>query len=179
MHNLWFEYPFSQVFPIAHLMRVALPEYWLRIHSLPESKRYPENDAERTIVFNRYSQFGSTLLGEGASCLIIKSYANGFYPNIELMPELKWTPLHRIGDKDDGIWDSWMARTTWQPLFFRSLLLAIADDKEAHIAFLSTVTNCVFIPYDGGADGFSFDPILLKRLSNEFASWKSSHPAGL
>lgn len=58
---------------MAHLMREAFPEYWLRIHALPDSKRYPEDEAERQIVFDRYSRFGSALLGERGRCLIIQS----------------------------------------------------------------------------------------------------------
>jgi hypothetical protein len=59
------------------------------------------------------------------------------------------------------------------------LILAIAEGKTAHIAFLSDVTDCVFIPYDGGADGFSFDTALLQQLTREFAPWRSKHPLGL
>jgi len=170
---------------MAHLMRQAFPESWLRIHSLPESKRYPEDDAERQIVFDRYSRFGSALLGESAPCFIIQSRFLGFPRSSEIMPELDWTPIHRVGDENqdeeeiEDVWDSWMAHTIWKPSAFRSLLSQIADDKEGHITFLSEVTDCVFIPYDGGADGFSFDTTLLRRLSDEFAPWLSAHPQGL
>lgn len=160
-------------------MRAAFPEYWLRIHSLPESKRYPETDAERETVFDRHSRFGSALLGESAPCLVIQSRFKGFPRSAELMPELVWTPIHRVVEDEDDGWDSWAAHTTWDAAAFRTLLLAIADDQEAHIAFLSEETECVFIPYDGGADGFSFDTALLRRLSDEFAPWRSAHPLGL
>lgn len=53
MRSRWVEHPFCQAFPVAHLMREHFPECWLRIHSLPGSKRYPESDAEREIVFER------------------------------------------------------------------------------------------------------------------------------
>lgn len=179
MHSRWFDHPFCEAFPVAHFMRAAFPEYWMRIHSLPESKRYPETDAERAIVFDRHSRFGSALLGERAPSLVIQSRFNGFPRSAELMPELVWMPIHRVVEDEDDGWDSWMAHTTWDAATFRTLLLEIADDQEAHIAFLSEVTDCVFIPYDGGADGFSFDTELLRRLSEEFAPWRSAHPFGL
>jgi hypothetical protein len=72
-----------------------------------------------------------------------------------------------------------VASVTWNPKEIRPLLLAIAENKEAHIAFLSNVTDSVFIPYDGGADGFSFDSKLLQRLSEEFSLWRSNLPSGL
>jgi hypothetical protein len=179
MRSHWFQHPFCQAFPVAHFMRQTFPVSWLRIHALPDSKRYPEDDAERQIVFDRYSRFGSALLGESAPCLIIQSRFVGFPRSSELMPELDWKPMQRVGDDEDDAWDSWMAHTIWKPSAFRSLLLEIADDKESHIAFLSEVTDCVFIPYDGGADGFSFDTTLLQRLSGEFAPWRSLLPSGL
>lgn len=184
MPSRWFEHPFREAFPVAHVMRWRFPEYWLRIHSLPESKRYPETDAERQIVFDRQSRFGDALLGdallgERASCLVFQSCFNGFPRSEEVMPELEWTPIHRVVEDEDDGWDSWMARTVWDAAAFRELLLKIADNQEAHIAFLSEVTDCVFIPYDGGADGFSFDTELVRRLAEEFAPWRSAHPQGL
>ena len=160
-------------------MRAEFSGYWLRIHSLPESKRYPETDAERETVFKRYSRFGSALLGEHAQCLVIRSSFNGAPLNPEWMPDLAWTPTHRVFEDTDNIWDSWMAHTTWDAEIFRELLLAIADDRERHVALLSLATDCVFVPYDGGADGFSFDTDLLRRISDEVAPWRSAHPRGL
>ena len=179
MHSRWFDHPFCEAFPVAHFLRADFPEYWLRIHSLPESKRYSETDAEREIVFDRYSRFGAALLGERAPCLIIQSHFHGFPRSAELMPELVWTPIHRVVEDEDNAWESWMASTTWDAAAFRMLLLAIADGQEVKISFLSEATDCVFIPYDGGADGFSFDTSLLRRLSEEFAPWRSAHPLGL
>ena len=194
MHSHWFQQPFCQTFPMAHLMREAFPQHWIRIHSLPESKRYPESDGERQIIFERYSEFGSLLLGKGAPCLIIRSqfvrlpsdakslpeldWVRADRPP-ELMPELDWAPIHRVRDEEDEAWDSWVAHTTWDATAFRALLSEIAEDRRAHIAFLSEVTDCIFIPYDGGADGFSFDTTLLQRLSQEFAPWRSALASGL
>ncbi len=151
----------------------------MRIHSLPESKRYPEDEAERQIVFDRYSRFRSALLGESAPCLMIQSCFTGFPRNAELMPELEWTPIHQVVESEEDVWDSWMAHTTWDAEAFRTLLTAIADARESLIAFVSEATDSVFIPYDGGADGFSFDAALLRRLSAEFASWLPANPQGL
>ena len=160
-------------------MREAFPEHWLRIHSLPHSKRYPDNEAERQIVLDRYARFGTALLSECAPCLIIQSRFNQPARNEKFMPELNWTPLHRIDESDEDFYDSWMAHTVWDATAFRTLLLAIADDHEDHIAFVSKITDCVFIPYDGGVDGFSYETSLLRKLSEEFSPWCSAHPLGL
>jgi hypothetical protein len=175
----WFQHPFIKAFPLSHLMREAFPEHWLRIHSLPNSKRYPDNETERQIVLNRYARFGTALLGERAPCLIIQSRFNGCARTDELMPDLDWAPIHKVEESDEDFYDSWMTTTLWNPESLHALLLAIADDRADHVAFVSKITDCVFIPYDGGADGFSLDTSLLRRLSEEFLPWRSVHPTGL
>lgn len=179
MKSRWFEPPFSDSFPLAHLMRSAYPEYWFRIHGLPESKRWPESDEEREIVFDRFSQFGTALLGHHAPCLIVQSCFNGFPRSKNLLPSHDWKPIHRVEESDEDHWNSWAAHTTWNPDGLRDVLLAIAEDREALIAFVSLATDCVFVPYDGGADGFAMDGALLRRLSDEFSPWSSSHSSGL
>lgn len=179
MQSRWFQEPYCQAFPLAHLMRGDFPENWLRIHSLPASKRYPDCDSERETVLDRYAQFGSALLGEDAPCLIFQSVPVGLSLRPKLMPELAWLAVQQVGDDEDDRWDSWMTRLNWQPKILRPLLLAIAEDRERHIAFLSETTDCVFVPYDGGADGFSLNEALVRRLSSEFGPWQSSLASGL
>jgi hypothetical protein len=57
--------------------------------------------------------------------------------------------------------------------------MAIAEDKVRSFAFLSKTTDAIFIPYDGGADGFSLDAATMLRLTKEFETWRSAHPLGL
>lgn len=179
MTSAWLCEPYSQAFPLSHLLRALVPHAWMRIHSLPESKRYASNDLERQVVFERYRRFGSALLGEGSPCSVIQTRLNQATPDPDWLPELDWIPLHQIAEAEDEVWNSWVAPSSWKPEEFRSLLMAIADDKVRAFAFLSAATDAVFIPYDGGADGFSLDQLALQRLSSDFRSWRSKHPAGL
>ncbi|MGW6733237.1 DUF3885 domain-containing protein [Streptomyces sp. NPDC055013] len=41
--------------PIAHELRAAYSDRWVRFHSLPDSKRYPESEDEYAIVLHRYN----------------------------------------------------------------------------------------------------------------------------
>lgn len=43
--EIWTTY-FSELAPVGHVLRKALPDRWLRVHSLPQSKRYPESDVD-------------------------------------------------------------------------------------------------------------------------------------
>jgi hypothetical protein len=160
-------------------MRAAVPHAWLRIHSLPGSKRYATNDLERQVVFERYRRFGSALLGDSAPCAVIHSRLDESEPDADWLSELEWVSLKRTVENQDEVWESWVAHTTWKPDAFRTLLMGIADDKVRSFAFLSKTTEAIFIPYDGGADGFSLDPAMIRRLSKEFQSWRSAHPTGL
>ena len=165
---------------MAHLLRQSFPQHWLRIHSLPDMKRYPEDDAERQVVLQRQTQFGTALLGEEAACLVVQSLYAGSPRSPELLPALDWRPIHQVvGEDEDDSWDSWIAHTVWEPTALAPLLLAIAEDRYEYVAFLSEVTDCIYVPYDGGADGFSFDAALLQRLSQEFVAWRSPLPSGL
>ncbi|MGW1610935.1 DUF3885 domain-containing protein [Streptomyces sp. NPDC002285] len=56
---LW-QQQFPKVPPIAHELRAAYSDRWVRFHSLPRSKRYPETEEEYAIVLHRYN----TLLDE-------------------------------------------------------------------------------------------------------------------
>ena len=41
--------------PVAHTFRGVFADRWVRFHSLPESKRYPESEDEYAIVLHRYN----------------------------------------------------------------------------------------------------------------------------
>jgi hypothetical protein len=174
MQSCWFQNEMIQAFPLGHLMREKFQECWIRIYSLPESKRYPDNEYEREVILDRYARFGTALLGDNSPCLIIQSRIIG--DERKLLPDIPWKQIHSIEINEEEVWNSWAASVIWNPKLFRSLLLAIAEDTEEHVVFLSNVTDCVFAPYDGGADGFSFDMNFLQRISEEFAPWQSNHP---
>ena len=179
MHSRWLQDPYRETFPLSHLMRTAIPHAWLRIHSLPDSKRYASNDLERQVVFERYRRFGSALLGDAAPCAVIHSRFDESMPEAEWLPKLEWVLLKQTVENQEEVWNSWIADATWNPDTFRPLLMAIADDQVRSFAFLSKTTDAILAPYDGGADGFSLDAPTMLRLSKEFQSWRSAHPRGL
>src|SRR4051812_15052454 len=110
-------------------MRTAVPHAWLRIHSLPGSKRHATNELERQVVFERYCRFGSALLGNGAPCAVIHSRLNESVPDASWLPEMEWVSLKRTVESLEEVWESWVAHATWDPDAFRQLLMAIAEDE--------------------------------------------------
>lgn len=47
---------FGEVLPAGFLCREALSDRWLRIHSLPESKRYPADPSEMAELLSRHNR---------------------------------------------------------------------------------------------------------------------------
>ena len=163
-------------------MRVHYPQLWMRVHSLPDSKRYPESQEERDEIFRRYSAFGTALLGNEAPCLFVRSRFATEELGAEFDPRLSWSRLYKIqeeGGEANDYWCSWAAEVRWAPHDLRGLLMDIAEDRDAHVLFISNESDSIFAPYDGGADGFSFDSGLIDRLKNEFQPWRSARTDGL
>jgi len=183
--NSWLEPEFKDVFPVACIMKHRLPDLWMRVHSLPESKRYPETDEEREIVIERYAQFGTALLGAQMPCYIVRSQFHDAVLDPKRFGSLAWVPLPAVRESEEeeepngDIWRSWCAETSWQPDVFRALLLDIAEERDSGVSFVSKASENMFAPYDGGADGFSFDSRLLERLKHEFHPWRSPRDDGL
>jgi hypothetical protein len=174
----WLQPEYLDSFPLSFLMRERFPKYWLRIHSLPESKRYPEDEAEREIVLQRYASFGTALLGDQAPCLIVRARFATEDLDSKFRGSLSWSRLHKIEEEDD-FWCSWVAEISWRPETLRDLLIAIAEDRDSHVLFVSKLSDSIFAPYDGGADGFSFDSGLITRFKQEFQPWLSARADGL
>src|SRR5215217_418391 len=57
--------------PRAHELRAAHADRWLRIHALPDAKRYPESPAEHATVLHRHNEVLAALLSPGDAVLLI------------------------------------------------------------------------------------------------------------
>jgi hypothetical protein len=61
MLDAWDQW-FPNCEPVAHHLRAAFPDRWVRFHSLPGAKRYADNDAEYATISERHNR----ILGEFA-----------------------------------------------------------------------------------------------------------------
>src|SRR5690242_3897509 len=67
--------------PIGYLLRQEYEDRWFRIHTLPESKRYPETEAEYQEILRRHNLLLDDLLGEqGEFVLITTGYSETTNP---------------------------------------------------------------------------------------------------
>ncbi len=169
---------FGSVSPIGYRCRAALPDRWLRIHSLPGSKRYPGTSEEFDELLRRHHLVSNHVLGEAAACtLFVGRYASEAQelPNMaqfERLPSLDDTeeslPIHVFG-----------ATVTWEAHRFDALIRSVADDDERLIFFANLKKGTGYAPYDGGADLFFASPQHVGTQKQAWAEWTSPRKDGL
>jgi hypothetical protein len=161
--------------PTAYMLKQAYRERWVRFHSLPESKRYAETEAEYAIVLERYNTVLDELFAGEDVYVITAQWRDDPLPQTDY-----WTTICTDPDPDDPSYCHLYAkRIPWTTGAIDPLLRDVADDVEANVMITDVGMTRVHHPYDGGAD-------VLLRTSEErdvmrarHAEWLSRHPQGL
>jgi hypothetical protein len=158
---------------------------WLRIHSLPESKRYPDTDAERQLLLARHNAVADAIIGDDPCVLLGFDYHGRDHlpPGHRLRPWLADAPpVMRLvpGDDDqDAEPTSIFADfVTWRPGAFDALLLDVADDR-LRLLLLNWTNGAVYAPYDGGADLIWSTETERDAARARYAAWLSREDTGL
>ncbi|MGA0544733.1 DUF3885 domain-containing protein [Brevundimonas sp. VNH65] len=183
--------------PIGWMLRDEGAQHWVRFHSLPESKRYPDTDEERTVLLARQNALAAEVIG-GGPCWLVQTHWT------TLPGDLDWPDQHdsfwatreygleyvsefiRKDDADahepdrepDRPWRVYSGQTDWSPGRFDHLLLSIADDEAGPTLWMG-ITGQIFAPYDGGVDLFLSSPAAVEAMRKQYADWLSGHPSGL
>ncbi|WP_431676246.1 DUF3885 domain-containing protein [Kitasatospora sp. KL5] len=76
--ELW-QQRWADCLPVAHRLRGPYRDVWVRFHSLPESKRYAEDEHEYAIVLDRYNTVLDELFAGTDVAMVAKA--------------AKWVPL--------------------------------------------------------------------------------------
>lgn len=169
--------------PHGYEMRASHPDRWLRIHSLPGSKRYPESDADRAILLERHNAVATEALHGAPSVLLGYDYYGVYqFPAHHLLRA--WVvdapPVLRIAPDDDeaDATSVFEGRIDWVPGAMDELLLHVADDR-IRLLLLNWDTGAVYAPYDGGADLFWPTPAECRIARQRFGAWLSPRVDGL
>ncbi|MUG92840.1 hypothetical protein F7734_10420 [Scytonema sp. UIC 10036] len=174
--------------PVAHLLRNEIPDRWLRIHSLAETKRYPQTLDEYSILLSRHNTVATEVLGVQTRCkLFVSQY--GEHPqsgidtqDVPQLEDLTFTFFNSLVDPTEPekrIMNIWCAPVLWSSGQFDNLIKAVADDNAPFILFASLLTGEVYHPYDGGADIFVTSSKRQSELKQQFWEWLSKSPSGL
>jgi hypothetical protein len=147
--------------PIGYICRQALQDRWLRIHSLPESKRYPEDEAEFRELLQRHNEVATAVLGEGSQCVLFAvSYDEQPGPAdmsdlpcvdgsaVLQVPQLSFRP----SDELVPLWARVAAIVmSWRRGALDPLLREVAEDRT-RVIVANLGLGTAYAPYDGGAD---------------------------
>jgi hypothetical protein len=158
--------------PLSFALRDAGIEHWLRFHALPESKRYPETDAEREMILERANILGRAVLGENGPCWLVQA---GDWQKAAMAT---WD-CNGAYHYDEFDWPVFAQRTTFRTGAFNALLLEIAEEVALRTLWMSESNGNVFAPYDGGFDLFLKSAEEVRFLKARLAAWLSDHPDGL
>jgi hypothetical protein len=168
---------FRGVYPVSFIMRKAISDSWFRIHSLPESKRYPEDETEWEILFERHRALTDAVLAEGGPCRVHYTLFDDAGFSEDLVPSLDWGDIRPLRYGDDETVYTQTAETSWSFEAFMPWIKRRSDDDLGWISFHSLDTDAVYSPYDGGADIFSLDPSFIAKIRSRFSAWKSPCPS--
>lgn len=169
--KVWWNTRFADSPPVGFMLRQTYPERWLRIHSLPGSKRYAETEAEYAEMSRRHNTVAGDVLSEGASCYLIHSSW------VEPGDSLTGWAFNLEGEEQALRCD--VRETTWRRNYHDKLLREVADFRNANVIFASRDTERVYAPYDGGADLIFRNDQERNERKQVYEAWLSAHPDGL
>jgi hypothetical protein len=179
----WWQSHYGSAIPIAHILRQQIRDRWFRIHSLPESKRYPETPDEYSILLTRQNKIATEILGSQTPCLLLVGrYTEHSESDIhsQRLPQFEganFTLFVSVPEPD--MISVFCTPIVWSPGQFDHIIKAVADDQDAHILFTSLETGETYHPYDGGADLFLTSSERRDELKQKYSHWLSQHPQGL
>ena len=187
----WYLSEFGPYAPLGLVLRHWHYDNWVRIHSLPQSKRYAETDDEYRTILSRHNKVTDDLFTQGERCVVIRSkYCTNWPEEREINPTtdnyFKLTDTVRPAQQYPGEYseeedDRYLlqgAYIAWRPKNFDEIVQDIADDITRGYTFISVTTCNVYVPYDGGAD-----LIVQSKQTQEFktkhSKWLSVREDGL
>ncbi len=160
--------------PIGHRLKTAYSKRWMRIHSLPASKRYPDTVEEWAILLHRQNTLIDYLIPQDTPILIA---INRIEPECHLFQSYAPLPLGVIQEApSEPIYDSFLIETTWENDPRNPILSMMADEN---LQGFIIAPDCLIHPYDGGVDIIVKDPHTAYVLRRRFKEWLSARPDGL
>ena len=180
--------------PVSYLFKYRLSDRWFRIHSLPASKRYAENQSEMNELLERQNTVLLDVIGKDATCFLV----GGNYSDSPLNEDIKqcsalgnfqFNQFTRLSKQD---WD----REDLEPdeehiylsLFYseyilkkyslNDVLVCVADGKIVNFFIADFDKHRIFAPYDGGVDVILENYEARNQFKSKYKDWLSNHPDG-
>lgn len=182
---------FGAASPVAWTLRTRFCDRWVRFHSLPGGKRYPDGSAEQEQCLLRHNALLTGLIGPGQRAFVITAAYSGRADEARRTPELlrlhgdaevwRVVAMHDPQDMEDA--PSYLhlsaSECVWQAGCLDPLLRLISDDQVADVMIVACHSGAVYHPYDGGADVITPSTAARDRLRQAHREWLSDHRGGL
>ena len=183
------EYP--GVTPIPPQFKELYPDRWVRFHSLPGSKRYPENEAEYKTMLDRHNIVINEIVGSNPVLFLVTTgytetpAPSKTYQQLEELDPMAqhWQTIamHEI-DSDweyPNYWHLFVSQWSWKKGILDPILRLIAQDTIANVTIIDTSQKWIYHPYDGGADIILRSTSAREKLKTRHGEWLPKHPSGL
>jgi hypothetical protein len=191
--NMFWISNYPETVPISHYFKHDYFDRWFRIHNLPESKRYADNDEEWSILLHRQNQIITDLLGENSNFLLVTGeYTMEGYTELHSLTEvgsLAQIPFILLAKMDlnklrpdeydpGAFYHPMFSEQIWVPQKFDNILREIAYDN-LRAFFISIEKELIIAPYDGGIDFILKNSETRDLYKEKYNSWLSSRQDGL
>jgi hypothetical protein len=189
--RFWQKY-FPNCPPVSYLFKRDLAERWFRFHSLPESKRYAEDETEVAELLARQNTVLLDVIGTGECVLVSGNYSSS--PSLEEqcsgLSNFEYQEFLKLSKQDfDSIDLEPDEEPVYLTLFYAThklthgslddILLCVADEKIVNFFVVSCEQQRIFAPYDGGVDVILKNEKERDEFKAKYKVWLSRHPAGL
>ena len=174
--------------PVGYELRSCARATWVRFHSLPESKRYAEDDSEYAEILRRHHVLLGEMPGAGEVLVVTTAWSGSRDPASReprlagVLPDaVYWMPV--LTDRDDTGWESWVhlyvSMSGWRGGELDPLLRLAADDEARGIIIAPPDLAWLYHPYDGGADVIARHKGERDILMRRHSDWLPANAYGL
>jgi len=189
--NQFWDEAFNGVPQVSHLFRDLFADRWVRFHCLPESKRYPDSEAEFQTVLSRHNHLLDGLASGKRIILATTGHSSSPAPSRDepvlaaLDPSAEsWRtlPMHLMQDEDPddpNYWHVFASEWEWSPGILDPILRLVANEQLSNVFIFSIGDTWLYHPYDGAADVILPSGSQRDALRDRHRAWLSPHPAGL
>ncbi|MFJ8863793.1 hypothetical protein ACIRD8_35970 [Streptomyces sp. NPDC102451] len=174
--------------PEGRQMRHVHPDRWVRFHSLPGSKRYPESDGEYAVMLDRHHTVLNELGPNDTELYVVTREWNEDTEPIARIPQLRqvdpdarhWgSHVHDDEFPNDIIYEhEYVSVRPRTRQVLDPLLRLVADEVIAGVTLAPLDLRWLYHPYDGGGD-VNAPSASVTALRAAHPDWLSTHPSGM
>lgn len=182
MEELW-ESLFPGIHPEADYLKVVCRPRWVRFHSLPGSKRYPDTPREEAVILSRHAALLNAIWPAAVSLAVIRTTFYPTTPGTVVLTPSEWTHWRSFTSQPKGCESFcrhvFFCERNWSVGVLDDLILETAHDREHNLMVIDLGGTALYHPYDGGMDLILTNPDRIPRLRSRFEAWLSPRPDGL